>query len=144
MKSPKKILLFLVLLVIGIIIGGRLYVRHLAVEYGKHTSRAVAVVGHESFANPFKLRRFFADPSMTGPADRISLLSFLGGHYDECLKELQAGMLYLSEQAGEPAAKRFRRSPPAFQYLRLDLSDHSDQGVGNAAIHFIESYLSQL
>ncbi len=144
MKNRKKLLLGIVLLLlIAVAIGGRLYARQAAKGFGLQLGQAFALVSREGFANTAALRGLFADPDMAGYATRARQLSFLGGDYDERINALQTGMIYFSEQMSLSPDQRFA-SPPQLKHLTIEAGDHSDSGVAAAATKLILTYGSQL
>jgi hypothetical protein len=139
----RKILVLVIALLIAAAVSGRLYARHSALSFGRRLGQAFSVLGREGFANTVALRDFFSEPEMAGYVNRVRQLSFLGGNYDERLGDLQAGMIYYSEQASLPPEKRFA-APPALKHLTITSSDRSDEGLAAAAGNFILSYASNL
>ncbi len=142
MKNRKLLMLVIALLIVAAI-GGRLSARHSALSFGRRLSQAFLVLGREGFANTAGLRAFFAEPEMAGYVSRVRQLSFLGGHYDERLSDLQTGMIYYSEQASLSPEKRFA-APPALKHFTITSSDHSEAGLVQAASNLILSYVSNL
>jgi len=143
MKDRRLIFLIIVLLAAAAV-SGRVYARHSALKFGRSLAGAYSVLGREGFADTAGLRAFFAEPEMAAYASRVHQLSFLGGHYEERLNDLQAGMIYYSEQASLPPEKRFA-VPPALKRLTIVTpGDHSDTGLADAGGNFIISYMSAL
>jgi hypothetical protein len=59
------------------------------------------------------------------------------------ISELEAGMIYLSEQMSVSPAQRFA-TPPALKHLPIETGDHSDSGLAAAATKLIVTYESEL
>jgi hypothetical protein len=124
-------------------IGGRIYARMNALNFGRKIAQGYMVLGKGEFANTAGLRTYFSEPDMVGYVTWVERLSFLGGGESERIRDLKAGLIYYSEQASLPTAQRFL-SPPALKHLRIDISDRTDSGLEEAASNLILSYESQL
>jgi hypothetical protein len=141
-KTRKILLITLCTLVTAIPVGGHLLARHNAFKFGRAMAGSFSCLGREAFADTDGLRKFLASPDMASPVSTVDSLSFLNGDYDEWIRDLQAGLIYYSEQASVPQPQRFA-APPRLKHFKIDTTDPSDEGLGKAAGALIVSYLKR-
>jgi hypothetical protein len=106
--KTRKILFGVIGILVGAAVAGRLIARHSALKFGRRLGQTISVLGRDGFADTNGFRSFFANPEMSGYVSRVRQLSFLGGGYSERINDLQAGMIYYSEQVSLPPEKRAR------------------------------------
>jgi len=141
MRQPRKIILLVVFCLVVAAVVGRFAARSAAKNYGRNFELSMRLVGSSAFADTEKLHAYLKSPDMASLQNRVRALAFLGGSYSEEIDELQRGMIYLSGQMGLAPEKRFE-NPPPLKHLSMTSDDHSDVGIGNAAVSLIVSYQS--
>ena len=141
-KARKTLLITLSTLLTVIPIGGHLIARHNAFKFGTTMLGAFATVGHEGFADTAELRKLFDHPQIAPYIRTVDRLSLVNGDHDERIRDLQAGLIYYSEQASVPQPQRFT-TPPHLKHFQIDTTDPSDDGLMKAAANLILTYMER-
>lgn len=138
-KRNFRIIAYGVLIFAGV----RLIGRQFAVVYGSELRKGFMTLGRGSFRNPEMFRKVFAKPPLSTLETGARWFSIFGGGYGKRIEEFKTGTLYLSEQDSLPAAQRFS-APPPFLELHPDFSDHSDDGIVQAAVGLLSDFQTGL
>lgn len=142
MASRNALLLLLVLCILAIV-GGRLYSRKSAADFGGALAGSFTALGDESFADTKELKAFLVSPEMKKRSDTVKTFSILGGGYDVRMDEVQKGLIYLSEQMALPQDRRFG-TMPVMHHFTIEPAGSSDRSVSDAAEKLILDYRRQI
>jgi hypothetical protein len=142
MNSRNALLLLLSLIILSVV-GGRLYARKSASEFGATLAAAQSYLGSDGFADTPALREFLETPEVKGHRDAVKRFAILGGGYKDRISELQEGLIFLSEQLAQPEEKR-SVSPPVLRHLKIELVTTSDRSVFDAASKLIHDFRTQV
>ncbi len=143
MTSRNALLLVLTLTAL-LIVGGRLYSRKSASDFGGALSGSFSMLSYSGFADTDGLKAFFAEPEIKHLEDTTKRFSILGGGYNPRIGEVKKGLIYLSEQLALPQEKRFLKKPPTLRYLKIETDSSSDRGISDAADKLILDYRRQI
>lgn len=127
-------------LLFGIPYCGHLVARYHAIKFGQTMAASYSSLGRKSFADTAALRSYFASPEVAGHVRTVEKLSLFNSDYEEWIHDLQAGLIYYSEQASLPHYNRLAE-PPQLQHLTIDINDPSEEGLAKASANLITSYL---
>lgn len=139
----NRILLSTFTLFVLAVLAGRLYSRKSASDFGGGLAGALSTLNDEGFADTKGLREFLASPEMAKYPAVVRRFSLLGGSYDRRMNEVQAGLIYLSEQMSLPRERRFAR-PPALRYFKIQPDTSTDRSVFDAATKLVLDYRRQI
>jgi len=143
MKRRTRILIITGCVLVALAGVARLIAGLAAAEFGRTVRGMLNVVSVAELGNTQALREYFASPPVSDQLGRIRVLSFVAIDYQVRARELQRGMIYVSEQAALPESQRFS-SPPKMLFLQVPTNDRSDRGVAEAMLTLVDSYRSQL
>lgn len=141
--NSRNLLLLVLSLIVLYVVGGRLYARKSASEFGAALAGSHAALSMSGFADTAGLRKFLQDPEIKGLRDAVQRFAVLGGGYKDRISEVQKGLIYLSEQMALPEDKRFTKLP-ALRHFKIEPVTTSDRSVSDAATKLIHDFRQQV
>lgn len=146
MKTKTRLVLTaaaVILLPVLVAAGCRLRAWAAASDYGTTALKMTAGFGTPMLGNRELVRDTLSGPEFAAFHGRVMAVPFLGRDYERGMRDLEAGIIYCSEQMALPAETRFA-SPPALGGLKITPGDRSDQAVADTCSDLAVQYLSRL